>query len=178
MALTKERKEELVAKYRELLEQSRGVIFTEYRGLSNRDLSAVRRKVREANGAYHVAKMTLFKRALEEAGYPVPDELAGKPIAIGFCLQDIPGVAKALSEYAKDVELFSIRGGIADGRIITAEQVKAIADLPPLDVLRAQLIGLLDAPASSLVGVVQAGVAQVVNVLNAYVEDRGGSEAA
>lgn len=173
MALKKERKEELVAEYADLINQSKAIIFTEYRGLSNRNLTDLRVKVREAGGVFHVTKLTLFKRALEATGNLIPEMLSGAPLAIGFCIDEIPAVAKALSEYSDNSELFVIRGGLTEGALMSAKQVKALADLPPFDVMRAQLLGLLDAPAANLVGVIQASVAQVVNVLNAYIEEGG-----
>jgi large subunit ribosomal protein L10 len=109
-------------------------------------------------------------RALESAGYTVPPELKGMPLAVGFCFGDVPAVAKALTGIAKDSDVLNIRGGLMGQSYVSAAEVKAIADLPPLEVLRAQLIGVLDAPAANLVGVVQAGVAQVINVINAYAE--------
>ncbi|MBN1429749.1 MAG: 50S ribosomal protein L10 [Anaerolineae bacterium] len=170
MALSRERKEELVAHYSEMISQSQAMILTEYRGLTDKQLKAVRERVREANGSYHVTKVTLLKRALQEHGFDLPEAVESLPIAIGFCFDDMPGVAKVLTDYAKDVDLMIIRGGLMGERFLSEEEIKAIAKLPPLDVLRAQLIGLLDAPAANLVGVIQAGVSQVVNVLHAYSE--------
>ncbi len=179
MPLTREHKEDLVAEYYDLLDQSKAVILTEYRGLTNKEMMSLRRSVREAGGVYRVAKLTLLKKALEQTGFMVPEDLSGgTPIAVGFCLDEIPSVAKALTEFAKESELLSIRGGIMPEEFLGKEQVKAMAELPPLDVLRAQLIGLLDAPASNLVGVLQAGIAQTVNVINAYIDAGGPAEAA
>lgn len=175
MALSRERKEELVAQYGDMIQHSQALILTEYRGLTDKELKAVRRAVREADGAYRVAKVTLLKLALQANGYELPEALEGAPVAIGFCYKDIPSVAKALTGYAKDKDLMVIRGGLMGDRFLNEDEVKAIAELPPFDVLRAQLIGLLDTPAANLVGVIQAGVSQVVNVLHAYVEQ---SEAA
>lgn len=177
MALKKARKEELVADYADLLQQSKGIILTEYRGLSNKEMTKLRRTIREANGAYHVTKVSLLRRALEETGYTVPEDLSGVPIGIGFALEEMPALAKALRDFAKDVELFSVRGGIMGNQVMTAKQIEAIAELPSLDELRAQILGLIDAPASQLVGVLQAGTSQVVNVIHAYVEERGGASA-
>jgi large subunit ribosomal protein L10 len=177
LALSRERKEEIVAQYGEMIQQSQAMILTEYRGLVDKELKAVRKAVREADGAYRVTKVTLLKRALEAHGYNLPAELEGAPIAIGFCYADIPSVAKALNNYAKSSDLMVIRGGLMGDRFLSEEEVKAIASLPPFDVLRAQLIGLLDAPAANLVGVIQAGVSQVVNVLHAYTEKAEGASA-
>ena len=179
MPLTRERKQDLVAEYADLLENSKAVIFTGYRGLNNKDLTQLRRNVLEARGIYRVAKLTLLQIALEQAGYPVPEQvLSGEPVAVGFCLEEIPSVAKALTEFADDHDLVEIFGGLTPERELSVTEIEALADLPPLDVLRAQLIGLLDAPASNLVGVLQAGVAQVINVVNAYAESGESAEAA
>jgi len=179
LPLTRERKEDLVAEYADLLENSKAVIFTGYRGLNNKDLTQLRRNVLEARGVYRVAKLTLLQIALEQTGYPVPEEvLSGEPVAVGFCLEEIPSVAKALTDFADDHDLVEIFGGLMPERELSVKEIEALADLPPLDVLRAQLIGLLDAPASNLVGVLQAGVAQVINVVNAYAESGESAEAA
>jgi large subunit ribosomal protein L10 len=178
LALKRERKEELVADYTDLLRESKGVILTEYRGLTNQQITKLRRAIRDANGAYHVTKVTLLRRALEETGYPIPEDLlGGAPVGVGFALDEVSTLAKAMKTYAKDTDLFKVRGGIMGEQIMTREQVEAIADLPSLDELRAQILGLLDTPASNLVGVLQAGTAQLVNVIHALVEERGGATA-
>jgi large subunit ribosomal protein L10 len=168
LAISKQRKEELVSLYVDLIQRSKALIVTEYRGMTDVELKKVRRVVREANGTYRITKTTLLRRALEAAGQTIPDGLDGTPIAIGFCFENVPGVAKALIDVAKDSELFVMRGGLMDGQYMTADGIKAIASLPPIEVLRAQILGLLDAPAANLVGVLQAGVSQVVNVVDAY----------
>lgn len=180
MPLTKERKEELVEEYVDLLKQSRAIVFADYRGMTNKQMTQVRNAVREANGVFLVTKLTLLKRALEQAGYPVPPRtLDGYPLAVGFALQEVPGVAKALADFAEDAEVMELHGALLGERLLSPQEVESIAELPPLDTLRAQLIGLLDAPASQLVGVLQAGVAQVINVINAYAEQgEGGDDAA
>lgn len=179
MPLTRERKENLVAEYADLLQNSRAVIFTGYRGLANKDLTQLRRNVTDARGVYRVAKLTLLQIALEGAGYPVPEQLlSGEPVAVGFCLEEIPSVAKAITEFADEHELVEIFGGLMPERELSAAEIKVLAKLPPLDTLRAQIIGMLDAPAANLVGVLQAGVAQVINVINAYAESGEGAEAA
>jgi large subunit ribosomal protein L10 len=179
LPLTRERKEDLVAEYTDLLQNSRAVIFSGYRGLTNQDMNQLRRNVTDARGIYRVAKLTLLQIALERAGYPVPEQLlSGEPVAVGFCLEEIPSVAKAITEFADEHEMVEIYGGVMPEREITAAEIETLADLPPLDVLRAQIVGMLDAPAANLVGVLQAGVAQVINVVNAYAESGEGAGAA
>ena len=176
LAISRARKEALVAEYADMLSRCQGVILTEFRGMPDREFKTIRHAVREANGVYRVTKSTLLKRALEVSGYPVPD-LAGAPLGVGFCFDNVPGVAKVLTDYAKNSEGMVIRTGLMGGQILSPEEVRSIANLPPLETLRAQLLGLLDAPAASLVGVLQAGIGQVVNVIDAYAQ-KGASAAA
>jgi large subunit ribosomal protein L10 len=177
LPLSKARKQELVEEYVDLIQRSKAIILTEYRGLTNVQLTQLRRTIREANGVYLVAKLTLLRLALEQAGYQVP-EMGGKPLAVGFCLEEVPAVAKAMTEFANSNELLIISNALMENHVLSAKQVVSIADLPPLDVIRAQLIGLLDAPAAGLVGIIQSGVSQIVNVLNAYVEQGQGGDSA
>ncbi len=165
MALSRERKGEILAEYAELVEQSQALIFTEYRGMTNKQISELRNKVRESSGIYRVAKLTLLKKVMEEAGLPVPDDLSGVPIGVGFCVGDVPPVAKVLTEAAKDEELFAVRGGIIGNTMMSLDEVKALADLPPIEHFYAQIMGLLSQPSSELVGVLQAANSGVVNVL-------------
>ena len=170
MAISKERKEELVKKYTELIQKSEGMVLIEYRGLTMKGMDPLRGKVRDAAGELHVVKNTLAQRALTAAGHPTPPELLTQSTAIGFAFSDVPAVAKALSAYAKDNEFVTIKGGLLGNKVLTAKEVEALAELPPLPVVRSQLLGLLAAPASRLVGVLAGSVRQVVNVVKAYAD--------
>lgn len=170
MAISKEQKEKLLVQYEEAVSDSKGIIITEYRGLSAPDLGRLRAVIRDANGSYNVVKLTLFKLALERAGLSVPDEMFGGPVAVGYCHQDVPAVAKAFKDFGKEQELLVIKGGLMGGRLLSEADVTAIADLPPIEIVRAQLMGVISGPARNLVGAVASGVRQVVNVLNAYAE--------
>lgn len=170
MAISKKQKETLLEQYSESIATSRGIIITEYRGLSAAKLSAIRTALREANGSYHIVKLTLFKLALQEAGIPVPEDLLTGPVAVGFCYQEVPAVAKIFKDYHKDEAQLVLKGGLLGTRKLSLKDVETIADLPPLEIVRAQLLGVLTGPARSLASVVAGGVRQVVNVLNAYAE--------
>ena len=170
MAITKERKEELVKEYGALIQKSEGLILIEYRGLGMQGMGPLRTKVREASGELHVVKNTLARLALRQAGRTVPDDLLTQTTAIGFAFTDVPGVAKALTTFAKDSEFVKVKGAVLGGKVLTTQEVEALAELPPLSVVRAQLLGLLEAPASRLAGVVAGGVRQVINVVKAYSE--------
>lgn len=180
MAINKKRKDELVNQYVELINNSRAVVLTEYTGLDVNQLQQLRAEVRKADGAYHVTKNTLLRLALEQTGKPVPEELLHGQLGAGFALNEVPSLAKALTDFAKDKEQLVIRGGILGDHVVTAEQINDIANLPSLDVLRAQLIGLIQTPARNIAGTVASGVRQLVNVLDAYAkkDDQAEAEAA
>jgi large subunit ribosomal protein L10 len=170
LAITREQKEEMISAYVEQLRDSEAIIVTGYRGMSVSDLQQLRAQIRGADGNFAVVKNTLASRALAEVGLPTLEEMLTGPIGIGFCHHNVPGVAKAITDFAKKNELVAIRGGLMGNRIIDESAVKSLAELPSIEVLRAQLLGLINAPSSRLVGVVAGGVRQLVNVVNAYAE--------
>ena len=170
MAISRKKKESLVENYIDRLKDSEGVIITEYRGTKVTELEQLRKRIREADGSFAIVKNTLARRALVEAGLPVPEDLLIGPVGIGFCHHNITGVAKAMTSYAKENELVVIKGGLMGENIINSAAVKSLADLPSIEVLRAQLLGLINTPATRLAGVLAGSVRQVVNVVNAYAE--------
>lgn len=180
MAISKARKDELVAQYIELLNSSRAVFITEYTGLNVKDINQLRYEVRKAEGAFHVTKNTLLRHALEQTDRPVPEEMLIGQVATGFALNEAPTLAKALTDYAKSQENLVIKGAILGSDILSAEQVADLAKLPSRDELRAQIIGLIGTPAQNIASVIAGGVRQVVNVLDAYAkkDSEGEAEAA
>jgi large subunit ribosomal protein L10 len=178
LAISKTRKDTLLETYIELLKESRAVFFVEYGGLSVKQLESLRQEIRQVNGAYSITKNTLMRLALEETGYPVPEAFLTGQTATGFVMGEIPAMAKALVNYAKTVEAFNIKGGILEQRLLSQADIEALAELPPLDQLRSQIIGLVNGPARNLAGVVASGVRQVINVLDAYAKQDQPAEAA
>ncbi len=170
MAISREKKEQLVASYREMLSRSSGVIFTSYSGLSVREMESLRRQVREAGGEFHVVKNRLVKLAFESVGLPLPDGVLVGTTALGFAEEDIPSVTKAIVELAKESGRLEVKGGIIDGKPYDAQEVVRLAELPPLPVLRAQLLGLLQTPATRLAGSLVAPARQLASVFRAYSE--------
>jgi large subunit ribosomal protein L10 len=172
LAITRERKEELVATYTQLLSKTDGFIVTEYRGLTVAKLDDLRDKLREASGgAFTITKNTLFRIALKEGGWSVPDDLFLGPTGVVFGNGNLPGVAKVVQTFQKDnSELFTVKGGVLGNSIFTAKQVEAVANLPTMDEIRAQIAGIIVQPAAMLAGLLQAANSQVVNVLQAYLD--------
>lgn len=178
MAITKQKKEELVAQYLDLIEQSKAIFVTQYSGMSVKNLENLRKEVRNANGLYRITKNTLLKLALEKANRPTPPELLAGQLATGFALEEAPALAKTLVDFAKSEDALSVQGGILGTDILSADQVEALAKLPSLDELRAQIIGLLNGPARNVASILNSGVQQLVNVLDAYAKSEEATETA
>lgn len=179
MAITKQRKDELVGQYKELLGQSSAIFLTEYNGVTVKEMEALRVKIGEADGRINVTKNTLLRIALEESDLAAPPELLTGQIATSFALGEVPTLAKVLVEQAKTNDKLKIVGGLLGNRPLTPKEIEALASLPPLNQLRAQILGLINAPAQGIASAVTNGVRQVVNVLDAYArKDEAAAESA
>ena len=170
MAKSKEQKEAMLAEYTEWLGKSQAVVLVEYTGLKMRDLDAIRAKARESGGEFHIVKNTLAKLALEKAGFKVPADYAEKSTAIGFAFRDAAGFAKGLTEVTKGMEAVKIKGGFLGAQALNTRPVKSLAKLPPLPVLRAQLLGGLPAPPAKLVRTLAEPGRRMAYVVKAYSE--------
>jgi large subunit ribosomal protein L10 len=126
--------------------------------------------VRESGGEFHVVKNTLVKLALEASGYAIPEGLLENSSAASFAFTDPAGTAKALSEAAKGLEAIKVKGGYMGTEVLDAARVKALADLPPLPVVRGQLLGVLQAPAGKLVRTIAEPARSLASVFRAYSE--------
>ncbi len=178
MAITKERKGELVSAYNEMLAKTDGFIVTEYRGLTVAKLDDLRDRLRAASGSYGITKNTLFSIALKQNGWPVPADLLVGPTAVAFGNGNLPAVAKVIQGFQKDnPDLFIVKGGVLAGSIFKAKDLDAVASLPTLDEIHAQLAGLIVQPAALLAGLLNSATSQVVNVLQAYLQDQEKPEA-
>jgi len=177
LAITKERKQELIESYVDMLSQSRGVIFTDYRGLTVSQMETVRNKLREMDSPYHVSKNTLFKLALNRLGLPVPEEVFSGPVATSFCYTELPATAKALMDFAKDFQAFEVKGGLLGNQVMDVDDVKALAALPAREVLLAQVVGGFQAPISGLITALGGIFQGLLYVLQARKEQLEGSGA-
>jgi large subunit ribosomal protein L10 len=178
VAITKQRKNEVVGEYVDWINRSRALIVSEYLGLSMKQIDDLRAKVREAGGEFHIVKNTLGRVAFQEAGLSAPEGILKGSTAICFAFQDAPSIAKVMADYAKSSDFLKIKGGYLDKRAIGSEDVKALADLPPLPVMRAQLLGVLNAPASKLARTLAEPARQLAAVLKAYADKDAAPEAA
>ena len=170
LAVSKERKKEIVATYQDWLGNSQAVFLAEYIGLTVKDIDILRDKVREVGGEFHIIKNTLGKLAFQEAGYEFPQEYFLGSTAAGFAFEDAPAMAKAMADFSKSVGFLKIKGGYLGANILSVEEIKALAELPPLPVVQAQLLSTLLAPASQLVRTLAEPARQVAAVFQAYAD--------
>jgi large subunit ribosomal protein L10 len=167
--LLRARKSEIVDGLRGVFSDAGVVVVAHYKGLSVAEVSELRRGMREAGAAFRVTKNTLAKIALADTPYATLEDLFSGPTAIAWSTDPI-AAPKAAVGFAKRNDKLAIVGGALAGNLLTPEQVRALADLPSIDELRARLVGLLTTPAARLIAVLQAPGAQVARVLAAHVE--------
>jgi len=170
LALSKERKHEARTQYENWLKGSEAVLLTEYIGLSMPEMDELRNKVREAGGEFHVIKNTIGKLAFEAVGFDTPAEYWLGSTALGIAFEDPPGVAKAIKDFGKTHESIKFKGGFLDGNHMTADQVLTMAELPPLPIVRGQLLGTISAPASKLARILAEPGRSLAQVLKAHAD--------
>jgi large subunit ribosomal protein L10 len=178
LAISVEKKNEIMAQYGEWINLSKAFIMAEYIGMSMKDMDQLRARVREAGGEFHVVKNTLIKRVLDEAGMELKDEDFINSTAIGFALEDAPAMAKAMTDYAKESGILKVKSGYLDKKRMTAEAVTSLANVPPLPIMRATLLSTILAPATQLARTLAEPGRQIAAVLKAYSDANPASEAA
>lgn len=169
MAFTKKQKTEMMAQYETWIKSSQAMFAMSYTKMSMKDIDALRAKARESGSEMHIVKNTLMIKALEKAGISKQEFLEGTTM-VGFAFNDPPALAKVLSDATKNSEIFALKGGFLGAEVINPAQVKALADLPPLPVMRAKLLGLLNAPASQLVRTLAEPGRGLACVVKAYAD--------
>jgi large subunit ribosomal protein L10 len=145
---------------------SSAIVLTEYRGLTVAQLKTLRRSLGE-NASYAVVKNTLTKIAAREAEVAGLDDLLAGPSAIAFVKGDPVEAAKGLRDFAKAHPLLVIKGGVMDGKPMTADEIKQLADLESREVLLAKLAGAMKASLSGAVSLFAAPLAQTARLVEA-----------
>lgn len=163
--MAKAEKIEAVAEIKERIQGSQIAILTKYIGMNAGQATELRAKLREGDVRFKVFKNTLAKRALDELDLSDASKFLDGPIAWAFS-DDPVAPAKLLAEFGKEVPVVQMNGGILEGKIVSLEQLKALAELPPQEVLLAQVVGTIAAPLRNLVGVLNALPRNLVNVLD------------
>jgi large subunit ribosomal protein L10 len=174
----KEKKEQVVAELVERLRSTDTLIVADYRGLSMKEIDGVRGELLQHGARFSVVKNTLTRRAAEEAGVEALKDFLDGPTAIAFVGDgDMVAVARTLSDTARRTKILAVRGGILQGETITADQVRDLATLPPLDVLQGQVLGAIVGPMNAVVGLFTAPLRDLVNVLDARIQQLQEQEA-
>jgi large subunit ribosomal protein L10 len=168
----KEDKERVVAELTERLRTTETLIVADYRGLTMTQIDNLRGRLLEHGARFAVVKNTLTRRAAEAAGADALLALLDGPTAIAFLESDGDpvAVAKALSDAARETRVLAIRGGILEGRPMEPSEVDSLAKLPPLDILRGQVLGAVTAPLMTIVGLFTAPVQDLYGLLDARIE--------
>jgi len=167
----RKKKEGIVTKLTEKVEKSKGIIFTNYQGLTHLQLERIKKAAKKFEAEYVTTKNTLLKKALGDKINPEREKFA-QPTATLFIYNDIVQPLKELIKIIKELKLPKIKFGIFEGKIITEEEIIKIAALPPLPVLRAQLLGQMKAPISGLHRALSWNMQKFVMTLNAIKEKK------
>ncbi|HEY2541820.1 MAG TPA: 50S ribosomal protein L10 [Gaiellaceae bacterium] len=178
--MKKEQKEKVVEELAGRLKAADTLLVADYRGLTMPQIDTLRSRLLESGARFTVVKNTLTRRAAEAAGSEALLALLEGPTAIAFLEADgdMLAAAKALADMAKESKILAIRGGVLEGRVLTAEEVESLASLPPVDILRGQVLGAIVAPLTSLLGLVTAPVQNLYGLIEARIEQLGGEGAA
>ena len=181
--MKKEDKERVVAELTERLRSTETLLVADYRGLTMPQIDELRSKLIEHGARFAVVKNTLTKRAAEAAGSDTLLALLEGPTAIAFLESDGDpvAVAKALVDAARDTRVLEIRGGMLEGRPIEAAEIESLAKLPPLDILRSQVLATVIAPITGIVALFTAPLQDLYGLIDARIEqlqDQGDTSAA
>jgi large subunit ribosomal protein L10 len=170
--MLKSEKERIVAELVERLKSTQTLFVADYRGLSVTEIDDLRTKMIEHGARFTVVKNTLTRRAAEAAGSEALLAMLEGPTAIAFIEADgdMVAVAKALADSARTTKILAIRGGILDGAPIGEDDVKNLATLPPLDVLRGQVLGAITSPLVTIVGLISAPLRDLVGLIDARID--------
>jgi large subunit ribosomal protein L10 len=161
-------KAEAIETLKGVLADSGAVVVTHYMGLTVAEMTDLRGRLRKEGASLKVVKNTLVQKALDGVAGEAGDALFRGPVAIAYG-PDAVSAAKVVTQYAKDNDKFTVVGGLlGQTTVLDLKAVSALATLPSLDQIRAQLIGLLNAPATKVAGVLQAPAGQLARVFNAY----------
>ena len=182
MTVPRPEKAAVVAEVRDRLAASDAALLTEYRGLNVPEMAALRRSLRAAGGEYTIYKNTMVRLATAELGVDVAHLLTG-PTAIAFvgarddgAASDAAAVAKALRDFSRSNRALVLKGGLLGHKVLSAEDLMALADLPPREMLLAQLAGAFSAPMVKLAGLLQALPRNFAYGLQALIDTRSAQD--
>jgi len=168
LALSKEDKSRILAGYVKVLGSAQGLVITEYRGMTMKKFNETRKQVRAVNGSFTVTKNTLFKIAMREHGFAIPEDLLVGPVAVGIAFGDLPSLTKALLQRAKEDDLLKLKGAVMGQTVFHAAQLEMVSTMPTLKEAQAGLIGTIIAPATSILSLLAQPGQGLAAILQAY----------
>ena len=165
----RDEKTQFIEDFSDRIGRARLAVIADYRGLKVNTLVTFRKGLTRTPGTeFRVVKNTLFRRVVEDTDFAGLGEFLTGPSAVFLAYDDAVESAKALKAFLKDNDKLEIKGGVLGGKTLSAAQIKALADLPPKEILQAMLLGVLNAPARNFVSLLANANRQIVNVLAAY----------
>lgn len=172
MAVIRQEKVAKVADVQAQLTSAQCTILVDYCGLTVAQDTKLRKTMREAGIKYHVVKNTFIRIAAKDAGIEGLDTYLEKNTALASSFEDPVAVAKILSDFVKENKVMTIKAGILDGKVITTEEIKALAELPSREVLLGKMLGSMMSPISGLANVLQGTIRNFVYVLDAVRKEK------
>ena len=164
---TKAFKDEKIEKIKEKVDKAQVAILTNYQGLTVEEITKLRRSIQQGGGDYMVTKNTLTKIAIKDTPYEVLSDSLKGPSAIAFGFEDPVSPAKALSKFIKDAKKGEIVAAVLEGKLLTAQEAKALANLPTKEELYAKMLACVNSPATGIVGSINAVMAQLTRAMAA-----------
>lgn len=163
---------EEVAALKEAISGSNGIVFIDYRGITANDVAMFRVELSKSGGCMKIAKNNLISIALKESGREVDDNMLIEPTAIIFAKEDVPSVAKVVSEAAKKNKAMKIKGGYMESDLLSAEDVDKVANIPSREALLSMLVAGLEGPVSGFVGAGQSIISELPYLLEAVKDQK------
>jgi len=173
MVMKRSEKISLSEEYASILEDSSGMVVFEYRGLTVKDITELRLKVRETGGKMRVVRNRMLKRAIEDKPYKGMQQILAGPNAVIFAGNDPVAPAKALVEFAKTREKVVIKGGMVSNVFVDAKGIDLLSKTPPLEQLYAKILGGIKSPASNILGGVKGLHQKLHGLIKAYADKLG-----
>ena len=169
---TKAFKDEKIEKIKEKVDKAQVAILTNYQGLTVEEITKLRRSIQKGGGDYMVTKNTLTKIAIKDTQYEVLSESLKGPSAIAFGFEDPVSPAKALSQFIKEAKKGEIVAAVLEGKLLSAQEAKALANLPTKEELYAKMLGCVNSPATGIVGSINAVMAQLTRAMAAVIDQK------
>lgn len=177
MPITRQEKEAVVEFLRDKFNESKVVILADYLGMNVGSMNELRKKMRESGSKFKVVKNTLTKRVVRELNLDGLEKYLEGPTALATNSNDPVAPAKVLKDFAKQYKELKVKAGVLEGKVVDVSAIQALADLPPREVLLAQVVGGMQAPLAGFAGTLQGVLRKFVYALEAVRQKKAGENA-